>query len=107
MEIAQVNISGFLGDFPGLQFSTNTSIGDFVGRIIPYLFAGAGFLLLIYLVIGGLEFMLSLGDPKKTAGARGKITSALIGFLIVFAAYIIVQVIGLIFKIEAINSIFS
>lgn len=83
------------------------SIGAFVGTIVPYVFAAAGFLLVIFLVVGGLEFIFSFGDPKKTTMARGKITNALLGFLIVFAAYLIVQVVATILGITDIKNIFK
>ena len=78
-------------------------LGEIVSGLLPYLFAGAGLLLLLYLIFGGIQFMTSGGDPKAMESAKGKITGALIGFIIVFAAYWIVQIVGTILGIEVIQ----
>jgi ABC-type arginine/histidine transport system permease subunit len=70
------------------------SIGEIVSRLLPYLFAGAGLLLLLFLLYGGISLMLSRGDPKAVQSAKDKITGAVVGFVIVFAAYWIVQIVA-------------
>lgn len=70
------------------------TIGEIISKILPYLFAGAGLLLLLYLLYGGLSLMLSRGDPKAVQSAKDKITGAVVGFVIVFASYWIVQIVA-------------
>lgn len=82
-------------------------LGEIVSGLLPYLFVGAGLLLLLYLIFGGLSLMLSRGDPKAVQSAKDKITGALVGFIIVFAAYWIVQLVGTILGIKAIQTIFK
>ena len=82
-------------------------LGDIVSGLLPYLFAGAGLLLLLYLIYGGLSLMLSRGDPKAVQSAKDKITGALVGFIIVFAAYWIVQIVGTILGIDVIRRTFQ
>lgn len=65
-----------------------------VARILPYVTYIAVFLLLIYLLTGGLQLMFSRGDPKVIAMAQAKITNAIIGFIIVLFAYFITSIIG-------------
>jgi hypothetical protein len=50
--------------------------------------------------------MTSKGDPRAVEAAKSKFTYAIIGFVIVFMAYWIVQILGTILGIQAINSIF-
>lgn len=59
----------------------------FSTRIVPIVFVLAGFLLLVMLLISGYQFIMSRGDPKALDQARGRLTFALIGFLIVFGSY--------------------
>ncbi len=82
------------------------TIGSIVSEFIKYLFPLAGILLLLYLVFGGFGLMTSGGDPKAVQSAKGKITNALVGFIIVFAAYWIVQILGTVLGIESITNIF-
>lgn len=83
------------------------NLGDIVTNLLPYLFSAAGILLLLYLVYGGLQLMLSGGDPKAVQAARDKITGALIGFIIVFAAFWITQIIASILGLKSITDIFK
>jgi len=78
---------------PGFNFG-NANLGEIVSSLLPYLFTGAGLLLLLYLIFGGLQMMTSGGDPKAVESAKGKITGALIGFVIVFVAYWLVQIVA-------------
>ena len=57
------------------------------------------------LVIGGLKWITSGGDEKKVAAARAQITNALIGLVIVFAAWAIMQLIGTIFGISILGDL--
>lgn len=103
MRIAQLDLNkledinyqkGFSFNFAG------QGVGVIISSIIPYLFSAAGILLLLYLLFGGLQLMLSRGDPKAIEAAKSKITNAFVGFLIVFAAYWIVQILGQLLGLE-------
>ena len=45
------------------------------------------------LVMGGVRWITSGGDKGKTEAARNQITAALVGLVIVFAAWAIIQLI--------------
>lgn len=77
---------------PGFNFRGAT-LGEIVSGALPYVFFFAGILLLIYFIIGGYRLMFSAGDPKAVADGKSKITHAIIGFIIVFAAFWIVQIV--------------
>ncbi|KKU10262.1 MAG: hypothetical protein UX13_C0016G0019 [Candidatus Woesebacteria bacterium GW2011_GWB1_45_5] len=84
-----------------------SDIGGLIGNILPYVFGAAAIALLIYLISGGFQLMTSQGDPKAIQGAQGKITNALIGFVIVFTAFLIVQIIGEVLDLGAFSLIFQ
>jgi len=86
---------------------TSLKIGTVITKLFPYIFWVTGILLLVYLLLGGLQLMFAAGDPKKVQGAWGKITNAVIGFVIIFIAYWVTQLIGKVFNIQAINDIFK
>ena len=93
--------------FPTATYGTDTTIGKIISDILPYIFWISGILILIYLIMGGFQLMLSAGDPKKVQGAWGKITNAVIGFVIIFVAYWVTQLVGKVFNISIINTIFK
>ena len=49
------------------------------------------------LVVGGVRWITSGGDKANTEAARSQITAALVGLVIVFAAWAIAQLIGNLF----------
>jgi hypothetical protein len=90
----------------GLKFAGG-NIGSIVSEILPYIFSAAGIILLLYLIYGGISLMLSQGDPKAMQAAQAKITNAVIGFVVVFLAYWIVQIVGKMLGIETFGNIFK
>lgn len=78
----------------------NTTVGEVVSAVLPYIFGAVGLLLLVYLALGGLQLMTSRGDPKAVAAAQAKITNALIGFIIVIVAAAIVLLLGNLLRIN-------
>jgi hypothetical protein len=78
----------------------NFKIGSILNRAMEYIFLFAGVGLLFMLLSGGFSFLTSAGDPKQMESGKNRITWALAGFLIIFVAYWIVQLIQVIFGLE-------
>ena len=57
-------------------------------------------ILIFILVIGGIKWILSGGDKAHTEGARNQITAALVGLVIVFSAWAIIQLINTFFGVN-------
>jgi Zn-dependent protease with chaperone function len=81
------------GDTSGLH-----SIGNLVSIIIGIAFALAGLILLFYMIVGGIGMIAGAGEnnPQKVGQGKQALTSALIGFVVVFVAYWIIRIIELI-----------
>jgi hypothetical protein len=83
-----------LPDYTGTGFKfANSTVGSIFGALLPYVFVVAGLVLLFMLIVGGIGLMTATGDPKKVEASQGRITMALVGFLIIFASYFIVQLV--------------
>ena len=87
--------------------SQNLKLGDVIYATLPFVYGAAGLALLIYFVIGGLQLMLSKGDPKAIQSAQAKITSAIIGFVIIIIAYLLTALLGQLLGIKQFGNIFS
>ncbi len=85
------------GPLPSGRF---TNLASIVTNALPIVFSVAGIILLLYLLWGGFDYLTSMGDPKKAESGRNKITNAVIGFIIIFAAFWLVQIIDYIFKLK-------
>lgn len=75
--------------------------GAIITAAFPYLFSIAGLILFIMLVIGALEIMLGAGDPKSAESGQKRITTAVIGFLLLFASFWIIQILFTIFGLNS------
>ncbi len=68
-----------------------TDLLDLIFNMINYLLGAAGTIALLFLVWGGLKMLLSGGNPEQVKEAKSTITNAIIGFVIILAAYIIIN----------------
>ncbi len=107
LKIPGGSITGPLGTLAGSSIGSNPTIGDILSAAVPLIFAFAGLGLLLMLISAGYTFLTSAGDPKKLEQGKSRLTNALTGFIIVFAAYWIVQLTGAIFGLESITSVFG
>lgn len=67
------------------------STDDMLNLLVKVLFVGAGFVL--FLMIIAAAFAMIAGDGKDKDKAKSTMTAAAIGFIIMFAAYWIMQII--------------
>lgn len=52
---------------------------------------------LIFLIVGGIRWIISGGDKENTAKAKGTVTSALIGLAVIVASWILINIILTVF----------
>ena len=62
-----------------------------LANIIQVILAVSGLLAVAFIIIGGIMYITSLGDPAGTAKAKQTIYYAVIGMVIVLIAYGIVE----------------
>ena len=72
------------------DFCTEVNNG-FVSRIIKFISFLTGFLAVIFIVVGGLQFTFSGGDAEKTKKAKKMILFALIGVGVTVASNVILR----------------
>lgn len=103
-KLAQVNIGEKLFGNKDHFLAKNdlTGIGTLTSIIISNLLVISGIIVLFLFVAGGIGMILSSGkdNPEKAEKSKKMITSAVIGFILIFTAYWIVQFIGKITGIE-------
>lgn len=69
------------------------TLGSIVSRVLNYVFPLAGLAMLIILILGGFEMLLSGGNPEKIKAGQAKVVSAIVGFVIIFAAYWLMEIV--------------
>ncbi|MBD3250847.1 MAG: hypothetical protein GF381_04760 [Candidatus Pacebacteria bacterium] len=64
-----------------------------INRALTFLFPLAGLILFVMLVWGGFEMLTGAASKKSQDSGKQRITAALIGFLLLFSSYWIVQIV--------------
>lgn len=81
------------------------NLGSLITTFLQVATLAAGLLLLVYLILGGIKYITSSGDEKQITSAKGMITSAVVGLVIITAAYAITAIIEKVFGIRIIGGI--
>lgn len=79
------------------------SIGKFVSVILPNVYILAAIILFFLIIFGGFSIITSAGDPEKAKEGQQTLTAALIGFLVIFASYWIIQIIEVLTGVNLLN----
>jgi len=79
--------------------------GDIISTVIKLILIVAAVIAFIFLVAGGIKWITSGGDKEGTQAAQKTLTAALIGLLIVFAAWAIMQLLSRFFGIEILSEL--
>ena len=74
-----------------------TSLDGLFGLIINIVLGVGIALTIVFLILGGIQYITSRGDKTATETARNSITNAVIGFIIVIGAFAIKAVVENIF----------
>ncbi|KKS83316.1 MAG: hypothetical protein UV59_C0043G0006 [Candidatus Gottesmanbacteria bacterium GW2011_GWA1_43_11] len=85
------------------EIQNNTDIVQIVRAVVRFILLIAFVLAFIFLLIGGLRWITAGGDEKSVAGARGMITAALIGLVIVLLAFAIIKLVETFFGVTIIS----
>src|SRR4030043_2472790 len=85
---------------PGLGIknagSAYQSIGGFISAILPNIYVFSGLILFFLFVGGGFAILTSGNNPDKKGSGAKAVTAALVGFIIIFTSFWIIQIIEVI-----------
>jgi hypothetical protein len=100
--MADVIDYGALNSTIGLKGGTST-LGGIVSLFLPYVLTIAGLILFGMLVAGGFTMLAGAADKEAQEKGKKQITSAFIGFLVIFLSYWIAQLLQVIFRINILS----
>jgi hypothetical protein len=81
------------------------SFGRIIGTAITAIFVVAIILALFFLIWGGIKWILSGGDKAKVEAARGTIIAAIVGLIITFLAYFVLNLILTVFGLGSVSTL--
>lgn len=70
------------------------NLGKLIGSLLSLFLFLAGLIAFVYLLWGGFQWITSGGDKANIESARNKIQAALLGLLLVFAAYALFKLVA-------------
>lgn len=73
---------------------TATNFASYLQALFPFLLSVAAGLAFVMIVIGGIFYMTSAGNPAAISSARDRIKAAVIGLLIAVSSYVIINAIN-------------
>ena len=69
----------------------NPDIGNIIVGLINLIFILAVIIALLYLIWGGFKWLMSGGDKTAVQGAREHIVAAIVGLVVIFMSYFILN----------------
>jgi len=79
------------GDSASFNKLCDIAIGDLVGTAVSFIFFIAIIAALFYLVWGGFKWLTSGGDKTAVQAAREHIVAAIIGLILIFVSYLVLD----------------
>lgn len=97
-------------DNPASQFNTickltGSQFGSAFGQIITFAFILAIMIALGFLIWGGIKWVTSGGEKAGVEEARNHVIAAVVGLIIVFLSYFIINLIVFFFTGQSLNTI--
>jgi len=74
--------------------SAETSLPGYIKYIFTFIIIASGIIGLVALILGGIRYLSSTGQPEKLKQARSQILSAFWGIIILLGSYIILSIIS-------------
>ncbi|WKZ28886.1 MAG: pilin [Patescibacteria group bacterium] len=78
----------------GYTGNTVTDLANYIGVIYQFMISIIGVVAAVMMIIGGFQYLTSAGDAGKIGAARKRITDALIGLVLAFSAYLLLNTIN-------------
>lgn len=92
MATSKAYAQGFGSFFPADFMNVGGgSLDQLIQTIVNAILLIAGIVAVIYLIIGGYQYITSSGNAEQAQAGRTTVLNAIIGLVIIFAAYLIVD----------------
>jgi len=78
----------------GLNCNAGTDINQLIKTVINWLLAIAFGVAVLFLIIGGFQYIISAGNEEAAEKGKGTAVNALIGIVIIILSYVIVNVVA-------------
>lgn len=84
----------------GIPSGGLSNLQVFLSNFLTLFIIAGAFLMVIYIIWGGIQWITSGGDKQKLSSARGRIVWASVGFIILMIAVFIINAVSYFFKVN-------
>jgi len=91
---SKLNLELDYPEFGGFDLNEDQDLNEMIAWFYYFIVGISGLASFIMLVWGGFQWLTSIGSPTKISDAKDKITSAILGLIIVLASFLILKVIN-------------
>lgn len=81
------------GQFNALCVLDAQHFGSVLGAAVTFVFVIATIIALGYLIWGGIKWIISQGDKQGVENARNHIIAAIIGLVLIFVSYLVINIV--------------
>ena len=76
------------------------TLANVLNEALKYIFPFAGLILFFMLIAGGFRLLTSAGNPESTAKGYKMMLMALVGFIVIFVSYWLMQILEVVLGIK-------
>lgn len=77
------------------------TVGDVVNIILNFAVPFVGIILTFTFIWAGYDLLTSQGNPDKVKSARAKLTTAIIGVILLVSSFLVVRIVAYIFNLDS------
>ena len=98
-----------IGIAAGGEDSCYYSLGNFISCVLPNIYVVSGLILFFLLIFGGLSYIVSAGKGDQEGAKKGQqtITAALLGFVLIFASWWLLEIIKIVTGVDIFSGIWG
>ena len=90
---AQLPVPSEIGNIQGLR-KDEVSVNALIARVISWMLIISFAVAVLFLIIGGFQYMTSAGNEEAAEKGKGTVVNALIGIVIIIMSYVLVSVVS-------------
>ncbi len=90
-------------EIPGLEFTpavkeegavTSNYLGEYINAVLQIVLPAASLLAVVYIMIGGLQYIMARGKPASITKAKDRLRNAVVGIVLLFGAIAMAQAVN-------------
>src|SRR5882672_286701 len=74
-------------------FGSNATFQSIIAQVVDIILGFAGLIAMLYIILGGYQFITSAGNSDQAEKGRKTLTNAIIGLVIIILSFVIIRLV--------------